>query len=450
MNEKAESLGFGVAFERLRQAYAKSGKTPVPVCFRELVTKLPTRKAHCIHPYPGKLLPHIARFFARNPALSRKGDTVSDPFCGTGTVLLEAALAGRLVCGADVNPLARLIATVKLTPLSRETIAGASARVLARAALTRRTDRPDVVNLDHWFDPRIVRALSRLRVAIDESDSRAKNFLWLCFSACVRKLSRADPRIPVPVRVRLDRFERKSADYERVKHHLKWLRDANVFDQFGRTVAAKTEALLPVWKQLARRNSPIADSADLLLDSHSSSRKAPQLIITSPPYLAAQKYVRASSLSLGWLGLAKVSELSALEKKTIGREHFSNAEIKRGVLPELYHASIRPVIRRIESRNPARAVLASTYFHEMRATLQQCVNALNPGGHIVLIVGNSRVSGELLRTSDVFRETLLSMGAAPVLELEDAITGRGLLTVRRGSGGVIEREHVIVAKKRHG
>ena len=32
-----------------------------------------------------------------------------DPFCGAGTVLLEALLSGKSAIGADANPIARLI-----------------------------------------------------------------------------------------------------------------------------------------------------------------------------------------------------------------------------------------------------------------------------------------------------------------------------------------------------
>ena len=50
--------------------------------------------------------------------------------------------------------------------------------------------------------------------------------------------------------------------------------------------------------------------------------KSVQLVITSPPYAGAQKYIRASSLNLGWTQLAKVEELPHLDKKNIGRENY--------------------------------------------------------------------------------------------------------------------------------
>ncbi len=36
-----------------------------------------------------------------------------DPFCGAGTVLLEAILCGKNALGADANPIARLISEAK-------------------------------------------------------------------------------------------------------------------------------------------------------------------------------------------------------------------------------------------------------------------------------------------------------------------------------------------------
>ena len=40
--------------------------------------------------------------------------TVLDPFCGSGTTLLEAALSGRRAIGVDLNPLAVALASAKL------------------------------------------------------------------------------------------------------------------------------------------------------------------------------------------------------------------------------------------------------------------------------------------------------------------------------------------------
>src|SRR5947208_2086524 len=104
------------SFRALLMRY-KRGSDPVRIDFRKLVLwpSYPERATHLIHPYPAKLLAHIPFFFLAQTELSEDGETVADPFCGSGTVLLESVLAGRSAFGADANPLARLIATVKTT-----------------------------------------------------------------------------------------------------------------------------------------------------------------------------------------------------------------------------------------------------------------------------------------------------------------------------------------------
>src|SRR5689334_7664437 len=101
---------------RLLDRYDRSSAA-VTVNFRRLANWMPLgeRATHYLHPYPAKLLPQIPAFFLSNSVLSKPGDTVLDPFCGSGTVLLESILHGRRALGADANPLARLIASVKVS-----------------------------------------------------------------------------------------------------------------------------------------------------------------------------------------------------------------------------------------------------------------------------------------------------------------------------------------------
>ena len=121
------------ALERLLNRYERTGRA-VPVDFRSLVTCLPNaeRATHLLHPYPAKLLMHIPFFFLANSILSREGDVVADPFCGSGTVLLESQLAGRRAVGADSNPLARLLTAVKTSPIPLAAVDRGIDRLLSR------------------------------------------------------------------------------------------------------------------------------------------------------------------------------------------------------------------------------------------------------------------------------------------------------------------------------
>lgn len=96
------------------QSFQKDGE-PISVNFRTLVPELKKaeRFTHLIHSYPAKLLANIPYFFLATDTFCPADGIVLDPFCGTGTVLLEAALSGRNALGADANPLAELITDVK-------------------------------------------------------------------------------------------------------------------------------------------------------------------------------------------------------------------------------------------------------------------------------------------------------------------------------------------------
>ncbi|MGC8783271.1 MAG: DNA methyltransferase [Armatimonadota bacterium] len=70
---------------------------------------------HGFHPYPAMMIPQVARRLIR--MYGRTGYTLLDPFCGSGTSLVEARLSGINAYGIDLNPLAVLLARVKSTPL---------------------------------------------------------------------------------------------------------------------------------------------------------------------------------------------------------------------------------------------------------------------------------------------------------------------------------------------
>src|ERR1700719_1933689 len=115
--------------EQLKIKYQAHGE-PVVVNFREL---LPLhsgvdRATHLMHSYPAKLLLNIPLFFLSCEQIGMPG-RLFDPFCGSGTVLVEGALKGWQLAGADANPLARLITKTKLTFLQPEKIEDAVRRV---------------------------------------------------------------------------------------------------------------------------------------------------------------------------------------------------------------------------------------------------------------------------------------------------------------------------------
>jgi len=70
------------------------------------------KSLHELAPYIGKMRPELAGWAIEQ--VSEPGQRLLDPFCGSGTVLLEGWTRGRAVVGVDLSPYAWLISTAKL------------------------------------------------------------------------------------------------------------------------------------------------------------------------------------------------------------------------------------------------------------------------------------------------------------------------------------------------
>lgn len=426
----------------------RARKTPIVVDFRALVAGIvkPDRYTHLLHPYPAKLLPQIPYFFLRSSLVSGGlPQTIVDPFCGSGTVLLEAALSGHRAIGADTNPLARLVSKVKTTPVSDTSILAALNLVNETVSAIRRAEPPPVVNLTTWFQNETIADLAKIRIAIKEV--RAKNvreFLQVCLSVCVRKLSLADPRLSVPVRINISRKRKYGPHYRQLKAHLDKIKQVPALARFNETVV-RNAARMRSFREAVPTTPHVAIFDDARALDQNVAPATVDLIITSPPYAGAQKYIRSSSLSLGWLDFAYEGELRSLERKTIGREHFSSSEI--GTLADCGIPGADRLLKKIERANPLRAHIARSYLSEMNQALRAMHSILKPGGHLVLVTGPNTVCGLHFNTPSYLHQLAAAIGFETRFCLIDHIRSRGLMTKRNKTASIISSEVVLCLRK---
>ena len=70
---------------------------------------------HGLHPYPAKFIPQIPNILIKE--FTKPKDVVLDPFCGSGTSLVESKLLGRNSIGIDLHPLAAFLSKVKTSKI---------------------------------------------------------------------------------------------------------------------------------------------------------------------------------------------------------------------------------------------------------------------------------------------------------------------------------------------
>src|SRR5262249_28256249 len=133
--------------------------------------KDPKYVTHGLHPYKGKFYPQLAKGLI-NLCNLKPGSSILDPFCGSGTTILEAYLNGYRAYGCDMNPLAAKIGRAKIGVLDvnpdvfRETVVTLIKRI--KEAPKRFHDERDqfrqncVDEIERWFPLAVVRKLNWL------------------------------------------------------------------------------------------------------------------------------------------------------------------------------------------------------------------------------------------------------------------------------------------------
>ena len=168
------------------------------------------------------------------------------------------------------------------------------------------------------------------------------------------------------------------------------------------------------------------------------------MVLTSPPYAGAQKYIRSSSLNLGWLGFTELEDLRNLDSKSIGRENYCLTDVKdvkTGI------DSADKLLSNLFLLNKKRAYIVGNYLQEMKIALNESIRVLKANGYFIIVIGNNKVCNNEFNTQAYLTEYVEAQGLKLQFKLIDDIKSYGLMTKRNKTADIISREWILVFKK---
>lgn len=384
---------------------------------------------HGLHKYPAKFFPELPRWLIER--YSDRNECILDPFMGSGTTNLEAALLGRNSVGIDVDPFSRFLSKVKTTPLPQDDLVRTRGfleeTILDYSTTTPVNGIPDFPYRDHWFKPYILQELSYIQHSIDALDASQdiKDFFLLCFSSIIRAVSEADNNCTrTVVRKSLGKEVKEGAA---INLFLKRL-ERNMNGMIALINAGLTGGIIIPDGDDARHMPSIAsDSIDLAL--------------TSPPYLNAVDYPRTHQLEMYWLGLATGS-LTPLKRQHVGTESVTAKEYR--TLHKTRSRSANTAISKIYNQDQRRAYIASKYIQDMQKNMEEVYRVLKPGKRYVIVVGNNLVRGVQFESWRYLKQIAPKIGYTVEKTFISGIINHFIKVPRAER---INDDHILVLKK---
>lgn len=309
------------------------------------------QSVHSLHWFPGNFIPQIPSALIQ--ILSAPGETVGDPFVGSGTTAVEAARLGRRCVASDVLSACVFVSRGKVAVTS-----GALAKARVRELIAQLTfehecvsDRPGTrdegaaADLSSWFHSTTLAQLRYLWSVVESEDEPGRDVLALVFSDVL--FACASPGAAV------------TASGGKRRHHWGWVADnvrprtlmphnaiALFRDRLERValIDQPPPAYQPELRQGAAQTLQAKDAS---ID----------LIVTSPPYLGVIDYAHANRLLYAWMNW----DLKAERNFEIGARYRRNSR-----------------------------TIADDYRKHMENCWQEMARVLKPGAYAAIVIGESR------------------------------------------------------------
>ena len=326
--------------------------------------KKSTYYTHGFHPYPAKFTPQVVNKFFN--LFCKPGFTILDPFCGSGTTLVEGVLNNMNSVGIDLNPIAYIISRAKSNKYSQEDIYIikdfiSDIQLKLTNGLFGQVDNykkevivPDFPNRNHWFQDNVSYELAILKKHVDDMENdKVKDLLYCAFSKIIVNVSNQDSEV---------RYTAKK------KNH----KEGIVFSKFIASIANYLFAINSSEHSIIGNAKVYNGDSYEILKTFSANEF--DFIITSPPYINTFDYYLYHKQRMFWLGF----DHRPVRQREIGNHH------------------------RIDTKGFESA--KSEYIDSMTKIINELSRVSKPSSYFVIVIGDGIVEGTTIDMSKVIDE----------------------------------------------
>jgi len=384
------------------------------------------------------MIPQVAGKILEEFALN--ASLLFDPYCGTGTSIVEANIRGIDAVGTDINPLARLISKVKTTviPLKSLDLYLKDFDDFVLSIRLEKKKRDPIIkkkkNIDYWFKEETKTSLAIIKYYIDNIDDKnIQDFFKVAFSETIREVSltrNSEFKLYRMPRNQIEKFnpDAFSIMISKLIRNRKGMKEyINLKKNNSKSSIYGFNTVIDIPKDILPPNSV-------------------DIVVTSPPYGDSRTtvaYGQFSRLSNQWLGIEKAN---GIDKESMGgkrAKEFINFEFD----------PLDKTLKEIYRRDEKRVYDVISFYADYIKSIRNVSNVVKNDGIVAYVVGNRRVKSIEIPNDEITREFFERCGFEHVKTIVRRIPNKRMpkrnspTNVSGITDTTINYEYVVVLRK---
>lgn len=381
--------------------------------------------------------------------------SIFDPFMGAASALIAGVECGLDCYGQDINPLAVLLAKVKLERFDLNKMLIEHQKVVQKSSqLSLKSIRTDFPGIDRWFNPKVKEDLEKLRISIREVKSvEVRRFLWVTLAETVRLTSND--------RISTYKLHRRTEEDIQKRD----IRPIQTFDKLGRDNLRYLSGFCRMLEgkgYLNQTGQYLGEIEISLADSQkgievSQAERKFDLLVSSPPYgdnKSTIPYGQHSYLPLQWIDLGDIDpslDASILEST----HHIDSLSIGGRGKPisagdESYLFTMSPALKSfietLQKGHKHKVNKVLNFFLDLDRSFGRIAQSMAANSYNIWTIGNRNVGGAEVPNDLIMRDFLTAKGFVYITALERTIFNKKMPT-KNNFSQTMKTEKILILRK---